>query len=125
MPAKPKDDRTQPQAEAKTKLTRLLETENALDAMLKETRRQAQELIEAARVAADARVRQHERELETEDRELQKRVARDQERTIASIREEARQETQRLDGLDDDKLTELALHVLGLVLGGPDSGGAR
>jgi len=125
MPAKPKGDRTQHQAEAKTNLARLLETENALDAMLKETRRQAQELVEAARVAADARVRQHERELEAEDRELQKRVARDRERTIDSIQAQARQEAQRLDGLDDDKLTELAFHVLGLVLGGPDSGGSR
>jgi vacuolar-type H+-ATPase subunit H len=125
MAAKRKDDGRQAHSDAGTKLSRLLKTENALDAMLKQARREAQELVEAARLAADDRVRQFESEIEAENRKLQERVARDRQRTIDSIRQDAREETERLDGLDDAKVTELALHVVDLVVGGSDSRGPR
>jgi vacuolar-type H+-ATPase subunit H len=125
MSAKRKDDGKGDGDEAETKLGRLLETEYTLEAMLAAARREAQQLVEAARLAADDRARQFELEIEAEDRELRERVAREAERTIASIRRDSRQAAERLDGLDNAKITELALHVVDLVVGGPDSRGPR
>jgi enoyl-CoA hydratase/carnithine racemase len=125
MAGKKKDRSTQEPSEATTKLSRLLETEIELEAMLKGTRHEAKELVEAAQVAADDRVKQFESQLESEHIALRDRVARQRDHTIASIQEQSRQETTRLDELDDAKLTELADHVIDLLVGRPDSRGPR
>jgi IMP dehydrogenase/GMP reductase len=125
MATKRKDDSQQDTSEATSKLSRLLETEIELEAMLKDTRQKAKELVEAATVAADDRVKQFELQLEGEDGELRERVALERAHSITSIRERSRLETKRLDELDDAKLTELAHHVVDLLIGRPDSGGPR
>jgi F0F1-type ATP synthase membrane subunit b/b' len=125
MADKKKDRSTQEPSEATTKLSRLLETEIELEAMLKGARQEAKEFVEAAQVAADDRVKQFEAQLESEHSVLRERVARERDHTIASIQEESGQETTRLDELDDAKITELALHVIDLLVGRPDSRGPR
>jgi|GEM_PF-2219693 len=125
MAAKRKDDPKPDHSEASTKLGRLLETENALEAMLKQARREAQALVEAARVAADDRVRQFDLDIEEENRALRERITRDRTQTISAIKEEALREATRLDELDDAEVAELALHVVGLVVGEPDPRGLR
>ena len=125
MATKRKDDSQQDTSEATSKLSRLLETEIELEAMLKDTRQKAKELVEAAKVAADDRVKQFELQLEGEDGYLRERVALERAHSITSIRERSRLETKRLDELDDAKLTELAHHVVDLLVGRPDSGGPR
>ena len=125
MATKRKDDSQQDTSEATSKLSRLLETEIELEAMLKDTRQKAKEFVEAAKVAADDRVKQFELQLEGEDGELRERVALERAHSITSIRERSRLETKRLDELDDAKLTELAHHVVDLLVGRPDSGGPR
>ena len=123
MAAKRKDKSRDDSSEATTKLSHLLETEIELEAMLKATRQEAKQLVEAAKLAADDRVRQFEVELKREDDELRERVARERDRAIDSIQEQSRQETKRLDELDDAKITELARHVIDLLVGRPDSRG--
>ena len=125
MATKRKDDSQQDTSEATSKLSRLLETEIELEAMLKDTRQKAKELVEAATVAADDRVKQFELQLEGEDGELRERVALERAHSITSIRERSRLETKRLDELVDAKLAELAHHVVDLLVGRPDSGGPR
>ena len=97
MAAKRKDDSKHDTSEATTKLTRLLETEIELEAMLKDTRQEAKELVEAAQVAADARVKEFESQLEGEEAELRERIARDRDQKISSIQNDSRQEAKRLD----------------------------
>ena len=125
MAGKKKDPSTQEPSEATTKLSRLLETEIELEAMLKGARQEAKELVEAAQVAADDRVKQFEAQLESEHSVLRERVTRERDHTIASIQEQSRQETTRLENLDDAKITELAHHVIDLLVGRPDSRGPR
>jgi len=125
MAAKRKDDSRQETSEATTKLSRLLETEIELEAMLKSARQEAKELVEAAQVAVDRRVQQFESQLEGEDGELRQRVGRERDETIASVQERSRREAQRLNELDDAKLTQLAGHVIDLLVGLPDSRGRR
>jgi F0F1-type ATP synthase membrane subunit b/b' len=125
MAGKKKDRSAQEPSEATTKLSRLLETEIELEAMLKGARQEAKELVEAAQVAADDRVKQFEAQLESEHSVLQERVARERDHTISSIQEKSRQETTQLDDLDDAKITELAHHVIDLLVGRPDSRGPR
>ena len=125
MASKKKDRSSQEPSEATTKLSRLLETEIELEAMLKGTRQEAKELVEAAQIAADDRVKQFEAQLESEHSVLRERVTRERDHTIASIQEQSRQETTRLENLDDAKITELAHHVIDLLVGRPDSRGPR
>ncbi|MBW1906187.1 MAG: hypothetical protein JRD92_10970 [Deltaproteobacteria bacterium] len=125
MATKRKNDSRQDTSEATTKLSRLLDTEIELEAMLKDARQEAKELVEAAKVAADDRVKQFELQLEGEDGELRERVALERAHSITSIRERSRLETKRLDELDDAKLAELAHHVVDLLIGRPGSGGPR
>ncbi len=125
MAAKRSDDGERTDADAKSKLSRLLETEVELEAMLKETRREAKQLVQLAEAAAENLVQQFDSQLEAEEATVRDRIARERDKTIDSIREEARQETERLDGLDDATVKELALHVVDLLLGRPDSGGSR
>ncbi len=119
-----KNDSEHEDSDAKSKLSRLLETEVELEAMLKETRREAERLVKSAQAAAEDRVQRFESELEGEDGRLRERIARERDQAIDSIREEARQETERLDGLDDATVDELARHVVDLLLGRPESGGS-
>jgi vacuolar-type H+-ATPase subunit H len=125
MAAKRKDSSGRGTSEAQSKLSRLLETESKLDAMLNEARLEAKELVEAAQMVADQRVKQFESQLEGENVELRRRIARDRDRTIDSIQKEAQEETKRLDELDDAQVTKLARYVVDLLIGRPDSRGAR
>ena len=125
MAAKRSDDGERSDADAKSKLSRLLETEVELEAMLKETRREAKQLVELAEASAENLVQRFDSQLEAEEAAVRDRIARERDKTIDSIREEARQETERLDGLDDATVKVLAMHVVDLLLGRPDSGGSR
>jgi len=125
MAAKKKDDSEHETSEATTKLSRLLETEIELEAMLKSAKEEAKGIVEAAQVAADARVKEFESQLEGEEAELRERITRDRDQMINSIQNDARQEAKRLDELDDAKVTELARHVVDLLVGQSDSRGSR
>ena len=125
MAAKKKDDSEHETSEATTKLSRLLETEIELDAMLKSAKEEAKGIVEAAQVAANARVKEFESQLEGEEAELRERIARDRDQKVSSIQNDARQEAKRLDELDDAKVTELARHVVSLLVGQSDSRGSR
>jgi cell division septum initiation protein DivIVA len=111
-------------ADAKSKLSRLLETEVELEAMLKEARQEAKRLVELAESAAEDRVQKFELRLEAEEAIVRDRIARERDQAIASIREEARRETDQLDALDDATVNELASYVLDLLLGRPGSRGS-
>ena len=123
MAAKRKGDSDHETSEATTRLSHLLETEVELEAMLKATRQEAQQLIEAAKLAADDHVRQFEVQLKGEDDALRERIAGERDQAIAEIQELARQETKFLDDLDDTRITELARHVIDLLVGRPESRG--
>jgi vacuolar-type H+-ATPase subunit H len=125
MAAKKKDDSKHETSEATTKLSRLLETEIELEAMLRNAKEEAKGIVEAAQVAADARVKEFESQLEGEEAELRERIARDRDQMIKSIQNDAEQEAKRLDELDDAKVTELASHVIDLLVGQSDSRGSR
>ena len=125
MAAKRKDDHTHDPSEATTKLSRLLETEVELEAMLKDARREAKELVAAAQVAADDRVGQFEVQLEAEEDAIRLRVAQERDRAVESIQEDARLETERLEELDEVRIADLDRHVIDLLIGPTDSGGAR
>ncbi|MDH3818694.1 MAG: hypothetical protein OES21_08760 [Myxococcales bacterium] len=123
MAAKRKGDSDHETSEATTRLSHLLETEVELEAMLKATRQEAQQLIEAAKLAADDRLRQFEVQLKREDDELRERIARERDQAIDAIREQSRQETKFLGELDDAEITELARYVIDLLVGRPESRG--
>lgn len=122
MAAKRRDDGES--ADAKSKLSRLLETEVELEAMLKEAKQEAKRLVELAESAAEDRVQQFELKLKAEEAIVRDRIARERDQAIASIREEARRETDQLDELDDATVNELASYVLDLLLGRPGSRGS-
>ena len=109
-------------AAAQGKLSRLLETETELDAMLQQTRRDAAELIESARAEAEDRIRRFESKLEAEDLELRDRIASERDEAIAAIRSESTRAGAKLDGLDDQQIDELAHYVVARVVG-PAPGG--
>lgn len=112
-------------SEATSKLSRLLETENELEAMLEEARQTAEGLVTAARAAAEERVREFESTLEAENRRLAKQIADGRDQAIAAIRAEAIAESAQLDGLDDSTVEELARYVIDRLVGPPQSGGAH
>ncbi len=112
-------------SEAQSKLNRLLETENELEAMVKEARRTAQEFVVAARTATDARVQEFESTLADEDRQLAEQIAQERDHAVDSIRVEAEAETERLDALDDAAITTLARYVVDLLVGHPEPEGSR
>jgi vacuolar-type H+-ATPase subunit H len=124
MAAKRSDDGERVDADAKSKLSRLLETEVELEAMLKEARQEAKRLVELAESAAEDRVRQFERHLDAEETIVRNRIARERDEAIDSIREEARRETSALDELDDARVNELAAYVVDLLLGRTGSRGS-
>ena len=109
-------------AAAQGKLSRLLETETELDAMLQQTRRDAAELIESARAEAEDRIRRFESKLEAEDLELRDRIASERDEAIAAIRSESTRAGAKLDGLADQQIDELAHYVVARVVG-PAPGG--
>ena len=125
MVAKRKNKGAPDASEATTKLSRLLQTENELEVMLAETRAQAKQLVESAHASAEARLQRFESEVEAGDVEIRDRVARERDAQIKSIHERTRRETDRLNALDDAKITELASHVLDLLLDRSGSGGSR
>ncbi len=104
------------------KLSRLLETETELDAMLQQTRHAAAELIDSARAEAEDRVSRFESELEAEDLELRERIASERDEAIAAIRTESKRAGAKLDGLDDQRIDELADYVLERVVGAAPGG---
>lgn len=125
MAARSKGDSQRAIADAKTKLSRLLETENELESVLEDAKQEGEALVEAARLSAQERVTKFEIQLEAEDSALQDQIASDRDRLIASIRSETQAEIQHLNQLDDGTLDELARHVVQLLLGSPKSGDRR
>jgi vacuolar-type H+-ATPase subunit H len=109
--------------DAKSKLSRLLETEVELDAMLKEAKHEARRIVALAESAADDRVRKFELQLEAEEARVRDRIARERDQAIDSIREHARREIDQLEEIDDDTVNELASYVLDLLLGRPETRG--
>ncbi len=124
MAATRRDDGDRADADAKSKLSRLLETEVELEAMLSEARQEAKRLVELAESAAQDRARQFELQLEAEETIVRNRIARERDQAIDSIREEARHETDTLDELDDATVNELAAYVVDLLLGRTGSRGS-
>lgn len=116
MTRRGKTDVTEASSEVAGKLGRLLQTEATLEAMLDETKQQAQEIVDTARRVADAQVRRFESHLENEHRQLRERIERERDQTIASIRHEAELETRRLAELNDERLLQLAQHVVAVLL---------
>ncbi len=109
-------------AAAEGKLSRLLDTETELDAMLQEAKRGAAELIEAARTEAEDRILRFEMELESAELELRDQVARERDDAIAAIRAETMRAAESLDALDGERIAELAQYVLARVVGTPPGG---
>jgi len=118
-----KADSTVASTEVVGKLGRLLQTEAALEAMLHQTKQQAQEIVDTARREADAQVRRFESHVESEHRQLRERIERGRDQTIASIRHEAELETRRLSDVDEERLRRLAQHVVDILLGRSEGGG--
>jgi len=112
-------------AEAKTKLTRLLETEDELEALLGATRKEAEAVVEEARRAAAELARDFEKQLEEEDAELGGRIAEERETAIDAIRREARDYATRMDAIDDARIDSLARQILELLVPDSGPGGAR
>ena len=125
MAAKQKHGDDARHSEAESKLSRLLETENALELMLQEAKDKANALLSAAEAEAARLLEECERELEEGNGGLRERVAHERDRVIASIRGEAQQETGFLDDLDDARVQEAARHVLALLIGARDSRSPR
>jgi len=112
-------------AEAKTKLTRLLQTEDELEAMLEATRKEAQAVVEEARRAAAELARDYEKQLEEEDAELHGRIAEERDTAIDAIRREARDYATRMEAIDDARIDALARQIVELLVPDSDSGGAH
>ena len=125
MAAKRKRGGEHRESEAETKLSRLLHTENSLERMLQSAREEAAALVEAAEIEAAELAQAFEREIEEENGGLRERVASERDRAISSIRSEAKQETERLDGFDQATIRDAAHHVLALLLAAEDSRGSR
>jgi vacuolar-type H+-ATPase subunit H len=100
------------------KLSRLLETEAELDAMLEETRQEAARLVAAARAEAEKKVRRFEIELSAADRALRGKVELDRDEAIAAIQAEAKREIEKLDGLEERTIINLAHYVVTRLVGG-------
>lgn len=98
-------------------LSRLLETEALLDAMLQNTKREAAELVESARAEAEDRIRRAEMEIETADLALRDHVARERDEAVTAIRADAAREADELDALDDQRIEDLARYVVKRVAG--------
>lgn len=104
------------------KLSRLLQTETELDSMLEETRQEAARLIAEARAEAEERVQQFEIELDTADRALRQEIEFERDEAIATIRAEAKSQIEKLDGLEERTVAELARYVVERLVGGVPGG---
>jgi vacuolar-type H+-ATPase subunit H len=111
-------------AESRTKLTRLLETEDELEAMLGAIRKEAEAVIEEARRASAELARDFEKQLEEEDAGLRGRIAEERDVAIDAIRREARDYANRMDAIDDARVEALARQILELLVPESGSGGA-
>jgi vacuolar-type H+-ATPase subunit H len=111
-------------AEARTKLTRLLETEDELETMLGATRKEADAVVEEARRASAELARDFEKQLEEEDARLRGRIAEERDVAIDAIRRDARDYANRMDAIDDARIDALARQILELLVPESGSGGA-
>ena len=116
MTAKRGRESAQRSVEAETKLTRLLETETELETMLEAARRRAVEIVGDARQRASQRLGELQRELERQDIDLEARVARERDEAIEAIRADAKREVERLNGIAEDTVADLARGVLDRLL---------
>lgn len=117
MAANRKQAEQRDHASAQGKLSRLLDTETELDAMLRETKREASELVQAARAEAEDRIRRFEAELSAADTALRERIGVERDEAVAAIRAEAKRAVEQLEALDERHISELAQHVVGRVAG--------
>ncbi len=125
MAAKRVRDDAQQSAEAETKLARLLETETELERMLVDARARAEEIVNAAKERATQRLGELEAELVRQDRELGERIVREQDDTIFEIRAESKRQADRLGGISDDVIADIARTILDRLLGARIAGGHR
>lgn len=102
---------------AQGKLSRLLDTETELDSMLRETRRAAKALIQSARAEAEERIRSFEMELNAADLALRDQIALERDERISAVRAEAKSTVDELEQLDDQRIEELARHVVERMTG--------
>ena len=99
------------------KLSQLIDTEVELDAMLERTKKQAEALVESARTAAEERVRAFEADLDAQDAAVRERIAKERDEAIRVIQSEAKEQVDRLEGLPDETLDELARDLVAQLLG--------
>lgn len=125
MAAKRVRDDAQQSAEAETKLARLLETETELERMLVDARARAEEIVNAAKERATQRLGELEAELVRQDRELGERIVREQDDAIFEIRAESKRQADRLGGISDDVIADIARTILDRLLGARIAGGHR
>ena len=125
MAAKRVRDDAQQSAEAETKLARLLETETELERMLVDARARAEEIVNAAKERATQRLGELEAELVRHDRELGERIVREQDDAIFEIRAESKRQADRLGGISDDVIADIARTILDRLLGARIAGGHR
>ena len=107
---KPKNELDE--ATTRSKLSRLLETETEIAAMLADARREAAEVIEQAHATTETRMRALEEELASSREELERQVANERDDALADVRSTAASAVRSLDGLDEGAVEELARYVL-------------
>jgi F0F1-type ATP synthase membrane subunit b/b' len=116
MAARRKPKNELDEATTRSKLSRLLETESEIDAMLSDARREAAELVEQARAQATKRVRALEGELDASRAALAEQVAKERDAAIAEVRAGAQHAVRALDELDERAIEDLSRYVVDRVL---------
>jgi F0F1-type ATP synthase membrane subunit b/b' len=116
MAARRKPKNELDEATTRSKLSRLLETESEIDAMLSDARREAADLVEQARTRAEERVRALEGELDASRAALAEQVAKERDAAIAAVRAGAQDAVGALDELDERAIAELSRYVVDRVI---------
>lgn len=101
-------------------LSRLLETEERLDALIRRARGEAEALVAAAREAVAARERAFATEVEAAERDVAAEAERERDRRAETITAEARAEAARYDAVGPARLDALARLVIDRLLGEPE-----
>lgn len=114
-----KHDEVSPDIETIGRLDRLLRTETELEAMIEQAKREAEDILAAAKTNAAEDVRHYEAQLEQERRNLRLRIDREADDTIRKIRSGAQEECARLEQLDGETIDRLARRVVDHLIARP------
>ena len=98
-------------------LSRLLATERRLEEMIEHARQEAAALVSRAREEAAAREAAVATEFEAGLRALEAGIAAERQRRETELAEAMRQDAQRFDSLDSDRVDALARYVVARVIG--------